>query len=68
MFLSFQETSKTLHLYSFSIHHFIRGRKMPDKLKKSSQKEDGQLKRDKIIQKLVELDEFEEDVELFDSS
>ena len=41
---------------------------MPDKLKKSSQKEDGQLKRDKIIQKLVELDEFEEDVELFDSS
>lgn len=41
---------------------------MPNKIKKPSVKSDERWKRDRIIQKLIELDEFEEEVELFDSS
>lgn len=40
---------------------------MPNRAKKIPE-EKAQWKRDRIIQKLMELDEFEEEIELFDSS
>lgn len=39
---------------------------MPNRAKKILEQD--QIKKDKIIQKFVELDELEEEIELFDSS